>query len=369
MTNFASIGNSFIMRCLHVSLLLLAAASPALAQKSFRETAQEVNKRVVKVYGSGGYRGLPDYGSGILISPKGYILTVANHLLDTQDLRVHLYDGTRYHAKVVVIEPVLDAAIIRLDLPKEELERLDLPYFDVKKAMAAPMAQPGDWVLAFSNQFKIATRDEPLSIQRGTIECYTKLHGRRGIFDASYTGEVYVIDAITNNPGAAGGALTTRKGELIGIIGKELKNTLSETWINYAVPINAKVTVKVGDKTESASMEEFLTKGPNGDYKPKDIPKVEKGIGGYHGIVLVPNVVERTPPFVDGVRDNSPAQKAGLLPDDLIVFVDGEPVASINAFNDYIAKTNPGMTIRLEIRRGDKLMPVELKLDEQPKKK
>jgi serine protease Do len=355
---------------LHVSIILAAIALPAFGQKSFTETAQEVNKKVVKVYGSGGYRGLPAYGSGILISPKGYILTVANHLLDTQDLRVHLYDGTRYHAKVVVIEPVLDAAIIKLDIPnKEEAEKLDLPYFDVQKAMAAPMAQPGDWVLAFSNQFQIATRDEPMSVQRGTIECFTRLHGRRGIFDASYTGEVYVVDAIMNNPGAAGGALTTRKGELIGIIGKELKNTLSETWINYAVPINAKVEVKVGDKTESASMQEFLTKGPNGEYKPKDIPKAEKGIGGYHGIVLVPNVVERTPPFVDGVRDGSPAQKAGLLPDDLIVFVDGEPVTSINAFNEYVAKTNPGMTLHLEIRRGDKLMPIEMKLEDHPKKK
>jgi S1-C subfamily serine protease len=358
------------MRRLLVSTILLVIACPALAQQSFTETAQEVNKRVVKVYGSGGYRGLPAYGSGILISNKGHILTSANHLLDTQDLRIHLYDGTRYHAKVVVIEPVLDAAILKLDIPnKDEFEKLDLTFFDVQKAMAAPPAQAGDWVLAFSNQFQIATRDEPLSIQRGTIACFTKLHGRRGIFDASYTGEVYVVDAIMNNPGAAGGALTSRKGELLGIIGKELKNTLSETWINYAVPINARVEVKVGDRVEVATMKEFLEKGPKGEYKVKDIPKAEKGIGGYHGIVLVPNVVERTPPFVDGVRNESPAQKSGLSPDDLIVYVDGEPVSSINAFNEYIAKTNPGMTIRLEVRRGDKLMPIEVKLDEHPKKK
>src|SRR5438105_15579893 len=118
-------------RFLSISLLFLIAA-PAVAQRPFGEVAREVNKKLVKVYGSGGFRGLPAYGTGILISPKGMILTSANHLLDTQDLRVHLADGTRYHAKVVVIEPVLDAAIIRLDIPnKEELERLDLPYFDV----------------------------------------------------------------------------------------------------------------------------------------------------------------------------------------------------------------------------------------------
>ncbi len=355
--------------------LLIAAsiflqASIAWGQDAFKTTAQEVNKRMVKVYGSGGFRGLPAYGSGILISPKGLILTVANHLLDTQDLRVHLYDGSRYHAKVVVIEPVLDAAIIRLDVPnKEEYERLDLPYFDALKAADAPLAQAGDWVLAFSNQFQIATRDEPMSVQRGEIACYTKLHGRRGIFDASYTGDVYVVDAIMCNPGAAGGALTTKKGELLGIIGKELRNTLSETWINYAVPIGAKVEVKENDKARVVSMKEFLEKGPKGEYKPAEVPKTLKGIGGYHGIVLVPNVVERTPPFVDGVRADSPAEKSGLLPDDLIVYVDGEPVSSIKAFNDYIEKTNPGMTIKLEVRRGDHLVSIELKLEEHPKRK
>lgn len=355
-------------RPIAIALLLLAPALAA-AQQPFKDTAAEVNQKLVKLYGSGGYAGLPAYGTGILISPKGMILTVANHLLDTQDLRVHLYDGTRYHAKVVVIEPVLDVAIVKLDLPNEELERLDLPHFDVKKALDAPLAQPGDWVLGFSNQFQIATRDEPMSVQRGTIAAYTKLHGRRGIFDATYTGDVYVVDAITNNPGAAGGALTSRTGELLGIIGKELRNTLTETWINYAVPINAKVEVKEGDKTRVVAMRDFLEKGPLGEYKPAEVPKTLKGIGGYHGIVLVPDVVERTPPFVDGVRKDSPAEKAGLRPDDLIVYVDGEPVTSIQAFNEYITKTNPGNVIRLEVRRGDRLMTIELTLDEHPKRK
>src|SRR5436190_8880218 len=119
------------MRQLKTLLILGVIVGGARAQDSFKSAA-EVNKRMVKVYGSGGFRGLPAYGTGILISPKGMILTSANHLLDTQDLRVHLADGTRYHAKVVVTEPVLDAAIIRLDIPnKEEAERLELPYFDV----------------------------------------------------------------------------------------------------------------------------------------------------------------------------------------------------------------------------------------------
>ena len=56
--------------------------------------------------------------------------------------------------------------------------------------------------------------------QRGRVEAYSRLYGRIGIFEAPYTGNVYVIDAITNNPGAAGGPITTRKCELLGMIGK-----------------------------------------------------------------------------------------------------------------------------------------------------
>src|SRR5207302_9429304 len=149
----------------------------------------------------------------------------------------------------------------------------------------------------------------------GVIAAYSKLHGRRGIFDAPYSGDVYIIDAITNNPGAGGGALTTRKGELLGVIGKELRNSLSDTWINYAVPI--------------PMLAAFVEKGMKGEYKPIVKAKPASGPGGYHGIILVPDVVERTPPYVEDAVPGSPAEKAGLRPDDLIVYVDGEKISSI----------------------------------------
>lgn len=352
------------------TILVLATATVASAQSPFGKIAQEINRKLVKLYGSGGYRGLPAYGTGIVVSPKGHILTVANHILDTQDLRVHLHDGRKFRAKVIVIEPEFDAALLKLDTgtPEGDMD-LDLEFFDIRKAAEAPLAQPGDWILASSNQFQIATRDEPMTVQRGTIASYTKLHGRRGIFDASFTREVYVIDTIACNPGAAGGALTTRKGELIGIIGKELRNTLSETWINYAVPVQDKAEFMEDGKKVVRSLADFVDLGMQEKWKPTVREKSKDGPGGYHGIVLVPNVVERTPPFVDNVRPDSPAAKAGLQPDDLIVYVEGEPISSVKQFNEFIARTHPGMNIRLEIRRGDKLTSVDLKLEEMPRRK
>jgi serine protease Do len=338
-----------------------AFSQPASAQSPFHEVVRQVNQKLVKVYGSGGFRGLVDYGTGVVISADGYVLTAANHLLDTQELRCHLYDGRRCLAHVVVVEPELDAALIKID--KVE----DLPHFDFSGAARQPRANPGDWILAFSNEFKIAERMEPMSVGRGVIAAYAKLPLQRGVFEAPYQGDVYVLDAVTNNPGAAGGALTTRNGDLIGIIGKELRNSLSNTWINYAVPVTARVDVRQGEQIVSVSLPEFVEKGIKGEYKPTSKEKKEEGQGAFTGIVFVPNVVERTPPYVEEVLPGSPAARAGVRPDDLVVYLDGEPVVSIAAFKEMVLKLRPGTVAKIEVRRGDKLVPVEVTLGEIPK--
>jgi serine protease Do len=336
-------------------VVLASLASPARADDSVAAMAERVSQKVVKLYGSGGFQGLPAYGSGILVSPDGHVLTVANHLLLTPELRVHLYDGRRLPARVLVIEPELDAALLKID--KVE----GLPFFDVARAAQAAPAKPGDRVLAFSNEFQIATREEPVSVLHGVIAAIAKLHGHRGMFEAPYTGDVYVIDAVINNAGAGGGAVTTRSGELLGLIGKELRNTVTDTWINYAVPVRV--------------LADFVEKAKRGDYKPIVRSQGPAGPTGYHGIVLVPNVVERTPPFVEDVLPGSPASRAGLRPDDLIVYLDGQQVASVKAFRDAMARARPGAVVRLEVRRadksaagGEKLVTVEVRLEEGPKK-
>ena len=69
---------------------------------------------MVKIWGSGGLHGLPAFGTGIVVSPDGYILTANTQLLDTRDLRVHLWDGSKYHGEVVAQEPELDIALIKI---------------------------------------------------------------------------------------------------------------------------------------------------------------------------------------------------------------------------------------------------------------
>jgi serine protease Do len=343
---------------------------PAVAADApFDKVANDVNSKMVKLFGSGGFQGLKPYGSGIIVSPQGHILTVANQLLDTQDLRVHLADGRRFKAKVLYTEPELDAALLVIKQDDKDKVELNLEYFDIPAAAKKLKAQPGDWALAFSNCFEIATRDEPVSVQRGVITAYTKLVARRGVFEAPYHGDVFFFDQIFSNPGSAGGAVTDRKGELLGILGKEYRNVTSDTWINYALPVNATVEVKDADKIRKLSLEELVVEGIKGTYKPPEKAKRDpNGPGAYHGIVFVPNVLQKTPPYIDRVIPNSPAHKAKLQPDDLVIYVDGEPIYSIQTFKEIMAKLAPGSKIQLEVRRGDKLTAVELELADFPKR-
>lgn len=340
----------------------LAAASAVRADVSFAEVVRKTNPKIVKVYGAGGFRGITAYCSGVLISPDGYILTVYSPTLDTRELRVHLYDGTRHACELVAAEPQLDVALIRIK-DRERFKDLPLEHFDLSQP--PPEVKVGDWVLAFSNLFEIATRDEPVSVQRGVISAITPFAGRRGIHEAAYKGKAIIVDAITNNPGAHGGALTTRKGELIGLIGKELKNALSETWVNYAMPIT--------------ELRDFALRAMRGDYKPLDRPETRQVVDKkpYHGIVLVPDILDRTPPYVEEVVPGSPAARAGLRPDDLIVFIraprpdspgelEERVIASCKAFKETLAGLDPGMAIKVIVRRGSQLLSLDLTLEPPP---
>ena len=370
-------------------LLVVVAAlgAPGLthAADPFAKTVDDANKKLVKVFGAGGFSRLNNYGTGIIISKEGHILTVASQLLDTSELVVHLYDGRRMRAQVIVAEPLLDVALVKIRVEGKKLDEptgLDLDFFDFDAAVKRGPAAPGDWILAMSNTFEIALRDEPMSVQRGVVSAVTKMAGRRGIFEFPYTGEVYVVDAITNNPGAAGGALLDRKGQLLGIIGREVKNTQSDTWMNYAIPVGGKIEFKTKvvvkdkdgkdveeEKSVTASMPEFVTQALAGQYNPIKRPDSLAGLGGYHGIVFVPNVLERTPAYIEDVVPGSPADKAGLRPDDLVSFIDGEPIISIKAFDDFLRKnTRAGTVVRLEVRRGEALQTVEVTLGAHPAK-
>src|SRR5437762_12470809 len=98
-----------------VGAALLAVVTNLPGQAPVTKTANDVNKKMVKLFGIGGFKGLPSYGSGILVSSEGYILTVNNHILINPGILVHVYDGRQYQAKVIAREPELDVALLKID--------------------------------------------------------------------------------------------------------------------------------------------------------------------------------------------------------------------------------------------------------------
>src|SRR3954468_5119863 len=197
------------------------------AQGSFAEIAGSTQPKVVKIFGAGGLRGLEAYQSGFLISGEGHILTAWSYVLDSDVITVYLNDGRKQTAELLGMDPRAEIAVLKIG-------GQSLPHFNIEEAV---MLGAGAKVLAFSNMFGIALGNEPASVLHGVVAAKTDLAARRGAFETNYRGPAYVLDAMTNNPGAAGGALTDSKGRLAGLLGKELRSATSNIWLNYAIPI------------------------------------------------------------------------------------------------------------------------------------
>lgn len=150
-----------------------------------------------------------------------------------------------------------------------------------------------------------------------------------------------------------------------------MRSTKTDIWLNYAMPIQAKVDVpdpKEPTKLETVGVADFVRKAMKGEYKAIVKEKRPEGYKHFTGIVMVPDVVKpKTPPYVEEVVKDSPAYRQGLRADDLIVYVDGELAVSVSAFNELMGRVRPGSDVALVVRRGDKLRTIKLKV-EDPKK-
>ncbi|MEZ6047453.1 MAG: serine protease [Planctomycetaceae bacterium] len=180
-----------------VTILLLGSYQHCVqAENRLTPVLNKVLPCMVKIFGAGGISSLESYGTGFLVSPEGHFVTVWSHVLDTDRVRVVLADGQRLTAQIVNFDPKRDIALLKL-----EGEFDSLPYLDLEKISSANV---GTRILAFSNMFKVATGDEPVSVMHGVIAAKTELEARRGSYEVPFEGPVYILDAPTNNSGAAG---------------------------------------------------------------------------------------------------------------------------------------------------------------------
>ena len=134
------------------------------------------------------------------------------------------------------------------------------------------------------------------------------------------------------------------------MIGRELRNAESNTWINYAIPIT--------------ELREPITAILEGRLIAPEKPSAENTATGYTaidlGIVLVPDVVFRTPAYVDSVQANSLAAQLDLRPDDLVVFINDQLVHSIRTLNEEMGQLQAEDDLTLVVRRGKELITIQM---------
>jgi serine protease Do len=315
--------------------LMLAATAVAGEPTTLQQVAAAAARKVVKIYGAGGVQGLEGYQSGIIISSDGRIATALSTVLDSDGLDCVLDDGRRFEARLVGVDPRRELAVLAI-------EAVDLPAFTPREERVTA----GTRVLAISNLFGVAVGDERASVQRGVVAAVVPLEARRGAADAPYTGDVYVLDCTTNNPGSPGGAVVDSQGRLLGILGKELRATASGIWLNYALPADelARGCAAILAGTAGSPLATSAT--------PLDLRSL--------GLVLVPDLLARTPPFVESVVPGSAAAQAGLRPDDLVIAVGSRAVASCDAVQRAVGGVPEGDAVRLSLIRGGVIVECDL---------
>ncbi len=285
-------------------------------------------RRMVKVYGAGAGR-VNSYATGMIVSPEGHIITMQGVFLDGDQVRVALPDGQLVTAGVVRRDRQFQLALLQTSVTTPE-------YFELCDEL---VGNKGDWVVALSNAFMVAEREEPMSATLGIISLVTSIEARLNQDNVAYNGELVLIDAITSNPGAGGGAVVLPDGTLVGMIGKVINSSDTNTRLNYAVPSRILRRFVAGEP-----LTQTTTAVVASDRQPT------------LGFELFKHGGKGGPAYVDRVLPDGPAATAGLKPDDLIVSVGGEKIGSIRDYDRVLPALTVGSESILVVKRGQELL-------------
>ncbi len=272
-------------------------------------------------------------GSGVIVSPDGYILT-NNHVIEgADDIRVYTSDKRELKARVIGADPKTDIAVIKV----EQKNLPTLPFAD------STQVQVGDLALAIGNPFGVGQ-----TVTMGIISATGR--GNLGIEDY----EDFIQTDAAINPGNSGGALINASGQLIGVNTAILSRAGGNQGVGFAVPANLARTV----------MNQLLKNG-----------KVTRG---YLGVMIQPvtpeiakafNLPDASGALVGEVTPGGPAAKAGLAQGDVITELNGARVDDSRELRLKISQLAPGSAIRLKLLRDGNPREVTATLGELPNEK
>jgi Do/DeqQ family serine protease len=269
-------------------------------------------------------------GSGVIVTPDGYILT-NHHVVDSADgIEVELSDGRTFTAKVIGTDQPSDLALLKIDATN--LQALALG--DSEKV------EVGDVVLAVGN---------PLGLGQTVTMGIVSAKGRRSDRGAGRDYEDFLQTDAPINQGNSGGALVNLKGELIGINAQIASMTGGNIGIGFAIPANMARHVMTDLKTSGHVRRAQL--GVN-------VQEVNSDLAASMNLKDVRGAI------VTGVEHGSAAEKAGVKQGDVIVSFAGRPVRDVNSLRNRVAESTPGSRNPLVIMRDGVEQTLTLTLDE-----
>jgi len=272
-------------------------------------------------------------GSGFIISEDGYIVT-NNHVVEKADkVNVKLSNGKEFTAKKIGSDPETDVALIKIDT--NGLKPLTLGNSDNIKV--------GEWVVAIGNPFGLEH-----TVTAGIISA----KGRGNLNIVDYADFIQTDAAI--NPGNSGGPLINLEGEVIGMNTAIFStNRMSPGYmgVGFAIPINM-VKYVVNQLRDTGGVERgFLGVG---------IQNLDPKLGEWLGIK------ETQGALVTEVQKDSPAEKAGILKDDVIIEFNGFPVTDAPSLRNRVASTKPGSRAKLVLIRNGERKEIQVDVGKKP---
>jgi serine protease Do len=272
-------------------------------------------------------------GSGFILNKDGFILTNNHVVKDATDIRVRLFDGRDYGAKIIGRDPLTDVALIQLNNPPKDLPSVGLGDSDVLRQ--------GDFVLALGSPFGL--RDT------ATLGIVSAKH-RAGINPGGTYDDFIQTDAAIN-PGNSGGPLFNLRGEVVGINTAIVSPQIGQG-IGFAVPISL----------AKAILPQLREKG-----------KVTRGFMGVSVSDLSPDLVQgfglpetTKGALVQNVVPKSPAAKAGVEAGDVVLSLNGKAVDSSGALTRGVALIPPGASADLTVLRNGQKKQLSVKVAQRP---
>src|SRR5271165_4944348 len=270
-------------------------------------------------------------GSGVIVSPEGYILT-NNHVVDgATDVRVTLADKREFQARIVGTDPKTDVAVLKIDAN----ELAPLTIGDSSKV------EVGDVAIAVGDPFGVGQ-----TVTKGIISA----KGRGGLGIEDY--EDFLQTDAPINPGNSGGALVNDRGELIGINTAIISHgSGGSQGIGFAVPANLARQVMDQILKNGKVVRAYL------GILPQDVtPSMAKAFGEKEAKGIV----------VGDVTPRSPAQESGIQRGDIILELNGKPIADSNQLRMTISMMPPGTSVKLKTLRNGSERDFTVKLGEMP---